>query len=211
MGFCLINNVAVAAAAARAAGAARVAIVDWDVHHGNGTQEIFWRDPSVLYASVHQYPFYPGTGACEEIGEGPGRGTTVNVPLPAGMGPPEYERVFAEIFIPALDAFAPDIIVVSAGYDAHRDDPLARMELDAKTYAMLAAGLAGRGRLVVALEGGYDLQGVATSTAATVEVLLGGAAVAPRKVDCHPDAMRACARTRAALAGTPIGDALERA
>src|SRR5207245_4412080 len=107
MGFCLLNNVAVAAAAARAHGAARVAVVDWDVHHGNGTQEIFWRDPNVLYFSVHQYPFYPGTGAANEVGEGAGAGYTINVPYPAGMGEAEYTHAFDRVLLPALRAFDP--------------------------------------------------------------------------------------------------------
>src|SRR5262249_32126246 len=114
MGFCLVNNVAVAAAAARARGAARVAVVDWDVHHGNGTQNIFYSDPSVMYLSVHQYPFYPGTGAAEEIGAGAGRGTNVNVGLPAGCGDAEVLDAFDRAFVPALMSFRPDLILISA-------------------------------------------------------------------------------------------------
>jgi len=211
MGFCLLNNVAVAVAAARARGAQRVAIVDWDVHHGNGTQEIFWRDANVLYLSVHQYPFYPGTGANQEIGEGEGRGYTINVPLPAGMGEPEYAHVFDRIFVPALRAFEPDLIVVSAGYDAHRADPLAQMELEAKSYFALALRLRALERpLVAILEGGYDLDAVAASASATVDALLGTEALGRPAPDaaCAPAAARSCARTVAALAGTPLVDAL---
>jgi acetoin utilization deacetylase AcuC-like enzyme len=210
MGFCLLNNVAVAAAAARAAGAHRVAIVDWDVHHGNGTQQIFWRDPAVLYCSVHQFPFYPGTGGSGEIGEGQGRGTTINVPLPAGMAEAEYQYVFDRIFLPALRAFAPEVILISAGYDAHRDDPLAQMRLEGRSYVALAAQLRSLSLpLVAILEGGYDLEAVATSAAGTLEVLLGAEpAAAPDSADCAPAAQRSCARTTLALAGTALGEAL---
>jgi acetoin utilization deacetylase AcuC-like enzyme len=209
MGFCLLNNVAIAAAAARAAGARRVAIVDWDVHHGNGTQEIFFRDPDVLYCSVHQYPFYPGTGANDEIGSGAGRGTTINVPYPAGMGEPEYLYAFDRVFVPAVRAFEADLILVSAGYDAHRADPLAQMELEARSYAALAARLRALGKPVVAvLEGGYDLDGVAQSAAGTLDTLLGSSADAESPSDCHPAARRSVERTLTALAGTPLGEAL---
>jgi acetoin utilization deacetylase AcuC-like enzyme len=211
MGFCLLNNVAIAAAAARAGGARRVAVVDWDVHHGNGTQEIFWRDPDVLYVSLHQFPFYPGTGANDEIGEGPGLGATINLPLPAGMGEAEYIYGFDRVVVPALRAFDPDLVIVSAGYDAHRDDPLAQMELQARSYGVLTARLRALGRpLVAVLEGGYDLAGVGQSAAATVDVLLGSAGTLPAVADagCHPAAVASCQRTLAALAGTPLGDAL---
>src|SRR5262249_14242681 len=125
MGFCLLNNVAVAARAAQAEqGVERVAILDWDVHHGNGTQDIFWDDPSVLYVSLHQWPFYPGTG-----GPGEGNDTTLNVPLESGSGNDVYLRTFDEIVAPAIDAFTPDLLLVSAGFDAHVDDPLATMEV----------------------------------------------------------------------------------
>jgi acetoin utilization deacetylase AcuC-like enzyme len=172
MGFCLINNVAAAAAAARAEGA-RVAVVDWDVHHGNGTQAIFWRDPEVLYASIHQYPFYPGTGAADEIGEGEGRGATVNVPLAAGAGDAEWLDAIDRIVVPALDRFRPDLVLVSAGFDAHRDDPLAAMRLSSATYGVMTERLLAvaarhaRGRLGLVLEGGYDLDGLGASVAAS--------------------------------------------
>jgi acetoin utilization deacetylase AcuC-like enzyme len=167
MGFCIYNNVAVAAAAARASGAARVAIVDWDVHHGNGTQDIFWDDPHVAYLSVHQWPYYPGTGAPSEIGGKHARGATMNVGLPAGSGDDEYLAVFDEVFVPKLLAFAPDLVIVSAGFDAYRADPLAGMRVTRPGFAAMAdrmravADRVSSGRLVVALEGGYDLDGLA--------------------------------------------------
>jgi acetoin utilization deacetylase AcuC-like enzyme len=167
MGFCLLNNVAAAAAAARAAGAARVAIVDWDVHHGNGTQDIFWNDPSVLYISAHQFPYYPGTGAPTEIGGDAARGTTINVGLPAGSGDAVYCSVFDHVFLPAIGRFAPDLILVSAGFDAFQHDPLAGMRVSHAGFAAMAQRLrfaadrACQGRMISVLEGGYDLDGIA--------------------------------------------------
>lgn len=166
MGFCLINNVAVAAAAAREAGAARVAIVDWDVHHGNGTQHSFYTDPSVLYVSTHQYPFYPGTGAPGETGEGAGQGANVNVALPAGCGDREYVAVFEQVVVPELIRFRPELILISAGFDAYANDPLAGMQVSAPAYGRMAELLChvaddcAEGRLVCVLEGGYDLHGL---------------------------------------------------
>jgi acetoin utilization deacetylase AcuC-like enzyme len=174
MGFCLFNNVAIGAAAARALGAARVAIVDWDVHHGNGTQAMFYTDPTVQFLSVHQHPFYPGTGAADEIGAGAGLRTTVNVPLPAGCGDREYIAVFDELLVPTMRSFAPDIIFVSAGFDAHTADPLASMELSTAGYAAIARRVCRlaeevcEGRLVAVLEGGYDLVGLGDGVAAMV-------------------------------------------
>jgi acetoin utilization deacetylase AcuC-like enzyme len=179
MGFCLINNAAVAAEAARRAGAARVLIVDWDVHHGNGTQEIFAARDDVLYMSVHQYPFYPGTGAAEEIGVGSGKGATVNCPLPAGQDDADYGAVFHDLFLPVGRAFAPDLIIVSAGFDAHVRDPLAEMNVTERGFAAMAsllAELAERtcgGKLALVLEGGYDLAALASSVRASLEVLTG--------------------------------------
>jgi acetoin utilization deacetylase AcuC-like enzyme len=181
MGFCLFNNVAVAAAEALARGVARVAIVDIDVHHGNGTQDIFESDPRVLYVSSHAFPFYPGTGALREVGAGAGRGFTVNLPLPAGMGDAEYARVYRDIVEPIGRAFAPEIVIVSAGFDAWGGDPLAPMGLSERGYGELAdvclaiAEGPARGRVVVALEGGYDLRGIALSSGAVAGALLGDA------------------------------------
>ena len=178
MGFCLFNNVAVGAAHALARGLERVAVVDFDVHHGNGTQEIFWRDPRVLYVSSHQYPFYPGTGGASEVGEGEGRGFTVNLPMAAGLGDGEYARAYREIVEPIGRAFDPQLVLVSAGFDAHADDPLAGMRLTPVGFAELAgvcvalAGGAGQGRVVTVLEGGYSLEGIAASAAAVTARLL---------------------------------------
>ena len=135
MGFCLLNNVAVAAARALARGTRRIAIIDWDVHHGNGTQEMFFGDPRVLYVSLHQWPFYPGSGNATEIGEGEGRGFTVNVPLSSGARRGDYAAAFERVVLPVLDAYAPELILVSAGFDAHKSDPLAGMQLDASPTA----------------------------------------------------------------------------
>jgi acetoin utilization deacetylase AcuC-like enzyme len=163
MGFCLLNNVAVAAAHARARGLERVAIVDWDVHHGNGTQEIFWRDPNVLYLSTHQYPFYPGTGAAEERGEGEGTGFTVNVPLAPFRGDAVYASAFERVILPIVEEYRPELVLISAGFDAALRDPLAQMELSAGAFGWMAQSLArvanhhAKGRLALVLEGGYDL------------------------------------------------------
>jgi acetoin utilization deacetylase AcuC-like enzyme len=189
MGFCLFNNVAVAAAYARAKGAARVAIVDIDVHHGNGTQQIFEDDPHVLYVSTHQYPCYPGTGAVGETGTGAGKGRTVNVPIEPGAGDDDYAHVLERVVVPVLRAFAADLTILSAGYDAHVRDPLAQMQVTDEGYrAMLAtlraaADATSKGRLVVVTEGGYDLSALGACLDATVEVLAApeaGAAAPPR-------------------------------
>ena len=143
MGFCLLNNVAVAAAAARAAGAARVAIVDWDVHHGNGTQDIFWDDPSVLYLSVHQFPYYPGTGAPTEIGGDAARAARRSTSgCRAAAGDADYAAVFDHVFVPALAQFTPDLVLISAGFDAFEHDPLAGMRVTHAGFAAMARGCA---------------------------------------------------------------------
>jgi len=179
MGFCLFGNVGVAAAHALSRGLERVLIVDFDVHHGNGTQAMFYGEKRVLYVSSHAWPFYPGTGGVDEVGEGPGRGFTVNLPLPGGLGDREYARVYRQIVEPIGRAFDPELVLVSAGFDAHRGDPLAGMDLTAAGYAEIMdvcvelAGGAGRGRVVAALEGGYGLPALAQSAAAVMRVLLG--------------------------------------
>src|SRR3954471_14917259 len=166
MGFCFFNNVAIAAHhAQKAHGAERVAIVDWDVHHGNGTQDIFWSDPSVLLASLHQWPFYPGTGGPGEENE-----TTVNVPLPAGSGDEDYLRAFDERVATAVRAFEPELVLVSAGFDAHVDDPLAGMRVTAEGFRELARRSALLApRVAAVLEGGYDPSTLPALVGAAVE------------------------------------------
>jgi len=180
MGFCLLNNVALAARhAQRQHSVGRIAIVDIDVHHGNGTQDAFYDDPTVLYVSTHQYPFYPGTGRAGELGAGEARGTNVNIPLPAGCGDAEYADVFDQLVEPIVRRYQPELLFVSLGFDAHYLDPLAMMSLSVDGYGglmsrlrALAAELCG-GKLVVALEGGYDLDAIAWGVRRTIEVLLG--------------------------------------
>ena len=177
MGFCFYNNVAIAAAHAQTLGAAKVAIVDYDVHHGNGTQHIFERDPAVLYCSVHQYPYYPGTGAATEIGEGDGAGLTVNVPLEAGATDTDYHQVFDEIVIPFVRAFGPDLVLVSAGLDAHEHDPLGSMRLTTPAFGAMTMALrlvadeCCQGRIVAVTEGGYDLRAFRDSLLSVVDAL----------------------------------------
>ena len=177
MGFCLYNNIAIAATALRANGVNRVAIVDIDVHHGNGTQNSFYEDPTVLYISSHQFPYYPGTGADSEVGEGAGRGFTLNVPLAAGATDDVYLRAYEEKVVPAIDAFEPDIVLVSAGYDAHERDPLAGMRLTVSGYARIAGLLKGaadrhcHGRTAWMTEGGYHLGALRECLDATIGVL----------------------------------------
>jgi acetoin utilization deacetylase AcuC-like enzyme len=179
MGFCLYNNIAVGAAHARAQGVKRVAIVDYDVHHGNGTQHMFESDPDILYISTHQYPYYPGTGAADEIGRGAGQGFTVNLPLEAGAVAEDFQRVFAEIVCPVLRQFEPDLLMLSAGFDAHEHDPLGGMRLDAEAFAAMTMELRkvaeehARGRLVAVTEGGYDLAALASCLDATIQTLHG--------------------------------------
>jgi acetoin utilization deacetylase AcuC-like enzyme len=180
MGFCLFNNAACAAEAARGLGVRRVCIIDWDVHHGNGTQDIFYRRADVLVCSLHQEHWYPGTGALEETGAGEGAGFTVNIPLPAGTGDQGYRHAFEEVVLPLLDASAPDLLVLCAGYDAHHADPLGGMRLTEAGFAALTGMLLAHhsGPLVAVLEGGYDLAALGRSVAATLSVLAGPGAPA---------------------------------
>lgn len=168
MGFCLFNNIAVAAERLTRLGA-RVAIVDWDVHHGNGTQDIFYHRDDVLYVSLHEFPFYPFTGWVEEVGAERGHGYTVNVPVPAGAGGRVFESAFDAILDPVISQFGPDWVLVSAGYDAHAADPLARLELQAEDYGWMSGRLGALGvPLIFFLEGGYDLDALESSVEATL-------------------------------------------
>ncbi|WP_173931047.1 histone deacetylase family protein [Chelativorans sp. Marseille-P2723] len=177
MGFCLFNNAAIAARhAQRTHGAERVAIIDWDVHHGNGTQDIFWDDPDVLYCSTHQMPLYPGSGAANETGAG----NIVNVPLPPGANGDDFREALEESVLPRVEAFGPDFIIISAGFDAHHRDPLAELSFSEQDFAWATdklrecAGSRAENRLVSLLEGGYDLEGLALSVAAHVGRLMKG-------------------------------------
>jgi acetoin utilization deacetylase AcuC-like enzyme len=209
MGFCFFNNVAVAAAHARAQGVARVAVVDYDVHHGNGTQEIFYSDPSVLYISTHQFPFYPGTGAARETGVNDGLGFTVNVPLEAGATDGDYVRVFELGVLPILEEFRPGLILISAGFDAHEQDPLAQMRMTSAGFAWMTTGLremadrVSDGRVVLVTEGGYALPALGESLDLALGALAGDAAVPA------PSAMRAATgrgdRALAALVAAQAG------
>ena len=175
MGFCLFNNVAITAARLLEQGE-RVLIIDYDAHHGNGTQDVFYESPDVLFVSLHQHPAYPGTGAAGETGAGAGLGTTVNVPLPPGATGDVYGRALDEIVVPAVERFAPTGVLLSAGFDAHRADPLTMMGLSAGDFADLTAAVrafAPPGRIVAFLEGGYDLSALAESAAACVAALAG--------------------------------------
>ncbi len=184
MGFCLLNNIAIAARYAQQQhGIQRVLIVDYDVHHGNGTEAMFYSDPSVLFISTHQYPLYPGTGAVTDIGTKGGEGYTINIPLPPSSGDANYRRVFDEIVWKAAERYAPELILVSAGFDAHWRDPLAGMQLTLDGYAHLtrelmrmADQLCG-GKIVFVLEGGYDLDALSGGVGNVARLLLGDAAV----------------------------------
>jgi acetoin utilization deacetylase AcuC-like enzyme len=203
MGFCLVNNVAVSAAALVAVGE-RVLIVDWDVHHGNGTQAVFWDDPSVLYVSTHQSPFYPGTGGADEVGGRDAFGSTVNVPVPAGATGDVLRRAMDEVAAPVIEEFGPTWVLVSAGFDAHRADPLAELALSSGDFAELARTVAGYaprpGRLVLFLEGGYDLGALRSSVASTLGALTdvrpGSEAEAPTSGGVARDVVGAAAATR---------------
>jgi acetoin utilization deacetylase AcuC-like enzyme len=177
MGFCLFNNVAVAAAHAIAQlGVERVLVLDWDVHHGNGTEEIFYGSPQVLYASIHQSPLYPGTGAATDLGSGEGEGYTVNLPVPPGSGPDEFLGLIQHVVAPIAREWRPQLLCIPAGYDAHREDPLANCELDDRAYWDMAASMRElsaelEAPLLVCLEGGYALGALARSVVATLDAL----------------------------------------
>ena len=174
MGFCLFNNIAVAASYLRSLGQ-KVAVVDWDVHHGNGTQRTFWTESDVLYVSLHEFPFYPGTGWVAEAGAEAGLGTTVNVALPSGTSSNDFLAAFARVVAPVVREFSPDWVLVSAGYDAHVRDPIGGLGVETSAYARMAGALAGivpANRIISFLEGGYDLTALATAPVATVQGIL---------------------------------------
>ena len=184
MGFCLFNNIAIAAKYALAKYKLdRIAIIDFDVHHGNGTQESFYDNPQMLYISTHESPFYPGTGSVDETGKGEARGTTVNIPLPAGCSDAEYLSAFEQIIVPVVRRFSPQLILVSAGYDTHWADGLAMMQVSVTGFAQMVritkelADELCSGRLILTLEGGYNLTALAASVKATFDVLLGNASI----------------------------------
>jgi acetoin utilization deacetylase AcuC-like enzyme len=198
MGFCLLNSVAVAAAHATARGLGRVLVVDWDVHHGNGTQEMFWRSPEVLYVSLHQFPFYPGTGAAEETGERDGKGFTVNVPLSAGGGDEVYRSAFERAVLPVAYEFAPELVLISAGFDASARDPLAQMRVSPEAFGWMGRALrkvadaSAGGRIALVLEGGYDLVGLESGLAAAITgVVCGEADDIPQPTETPEDVARA--------------------
>jgi acetoin utilization deacetylase AcuC-like enzyme len=190
MGFCLFNNVAIAARALQTEeGIDKVLILDWDVHHGNGTQHSFEDDPSILYVSTHQFPYYPGTGDAGEVGTGRGSGSNVNVPLPAGCGDAEYIGVFQRVLVPVIRRFAPQMILVSCGFDAHRDDPLASMNVTRDGFLAMTTivralvdELCG-GRVCFILEGGYDANGLIEGTSAVLDGMLGTRHELPPNID----------------------------
>ena len=209
MGFCFFNNIAIGAAHARARGLSRVAIVDYDVHHGNGTQWSFYTDPAVLFISSHQFPYYPGTGAATEIGSGPGTGFTINLPLAAGARDADYDLVYSRVAVPALRQFRPELILISAGFDAYMDDPLGGMRLTAEAFGRLTSMIAGvadeccEGRVVAVTEGGYDLEGLASCLHAAIEALDSRAGLETRPDDdatkTRPDGDTDTKRGEAAL------------
>jgi acetoin utilization deacetylase AcuC-like enzyme len=194
MGFCFYNSIAVGATAARARGLSRVAVVDYDVHHGNGTQWMFYDDPRVLFVSSHQYPFYPGTGAANEIGRGEGTGYTVNLPMEVGATDADFDIVYREVVIPVLQQFRPELILVSAGFDAHELDPLAGMRMTTAGYGQLTARLLNaadelcEGRIVFVTEGGYDTSALAVCCQAVID--LASADSVGRPIDTSGDTRR---------------------
>jgi acetoin utilization deacetylase AcuC-like enzyme len=200
MGFCFFGNVAVAARrAASAHGLERVLVLDWDVHHGNGTEAIFAADPSVLFVSIHEWPLYPGTGPASYVGEGPGEGYTVNLPVPSGSGDPVWRSLVEHVGARLVELWEPQLVLVSAGFDAHRDDPLATCTVTEEGFAGMTASLrraadAVGAPLGLVLEGGYDLGGLSRSMAALMPVLVGSVPADPGSVARHPLADDAAAR-----------------
>ncbi len=197
MGFCFFNNVAVAARRARDAhGADRVLVLDWDVHHGNGTNDIFHADPGVLFVSIHEYPLYPGTGPASDAGSGAGEGYTVNLPVPGGSGDAAYRSLVEHVTCALIEEWRPQVVLVSAGFDAHRDDPLATCRVTEAGYAGMTASLrracdAVGAPLGLVLEGGYDLGALANSMAALMPVLVADSAPDVEDVAVHPLAAQA--------------------
>jgi acetoin utilization deacetylase AcuC-like enzyme len=210
MGFCVLNTAAVAAAHALSLGARRIAIVDWDVHHGNGTQAIFYDDPRVLFVSLHESPMFPDTGYVHEIGAGEARGCTVNLPLPGGCDGGAYALAFERVVLPIVHEAAPDLLIISAGFDAHADDPLASMLLRRNDFRWMAAQLrscapaTAKGRVLVVFEGGYDLGAVESGVEDTVlglclrDTLVPRATQTPQSLLAEP-VLRAVERTQKAF------------
>jgi len=208
MGFCLFNNVAVAAAHALERGLSRVAVVDYDVHHGNGTQWMFYDDPRVLYISTHQYPFYPGTGAATDVGTGAGLGFTVNIPIEAGAGDADFEVLYRQIVVPVITSFQPELLLLSAGFDAHQRDPLGGMSVSTAGYADITTHLQAvaddccQGRMVAVTEGGYDLEALKDCLASTLRVMSTPSASLAQPVAASPPE-----RAQAALQAVKVAQA----